>query len=84
MIRLTDEQWERIRDHFPEEAIADGKPSGWLYCQRCEQIDGVMIKVGPDDGQRGNTRGAVLGRSAGSSDAVHGYYGHKAKSEEAS
>ena len=21
MIRLTDEQWERIRDHFPEENI---------------------------------------------------------------
>jgi len=21
MIRLTDEQWERIRDHFPEETI---------------------------------------------------------------
>ena len=26
MIRLTDEQWERIRDHFPEEKIADGRP----------------------------------------------------------
>ena len=26
MIRLTDEQWERIRDHFPEEHIADGRP----------------------------------------------------------
>ena len=26
MIRLTDEQWERIRDHFPEENIADGRP----------------------------------------------------------
>src|SRR6516164_5925474 len=25
MIRLTDEQWERIRDHFPEENIADGR-----------------------------------------------------------
>jgi transposase len=23
MIRLTDEQWERIRDHFPEEHIAE-------------------------------------------------------------
>ena len=23
---LTDEQWERIRDHFPEEYIADGRP----------------------------------------------------------
>src|SRR5262249_54035381 len=26
MIRLTDEQWERIRSHFPEEHIADGRP----------------------------------------------------------
>src|ERR1700746_4189366 len=24
MIRLTDEQWERIRAHFPEEHIPDG------------------------------------------------------------
>jgi transposase len=27
MIRLSDEQWERIRDHFPEEHIADGHPA---------------------------------------------------------
>ena len=26
MTRLTDEQWERIRKHFPEEHIADGRP----------------------------------------------------------
>ena len=26
MIWLTDEQWERIRNHFPEENIADGRP----------------------------------------------------------
>jgi transposase len=26
MIRLPDEQWERIRNHFPEENIADGRP----------------------------------------------------------
>src|SRR5262249_238574 len=26
MIRLTNEQWERIRNHFPEEHIADGRP----------------------------------------------------------
>src|SRR2546429_9059343 len=26
MIRLTDEQWERIRMHFPEEHIPDGRP----------------------------------------------------------
>jgi hypothetical protein len=23
---LTDEQWDRIRDHFLEEQIADGRP----------------------------------------------------------
>jgi transposase len=26
MIRLNDEQWERIRGHFPEEHIADDRP----------------------------------------------------------
>ena len=26
MIRLREEQWERIRDHFPEEKIVDGRP----------------------------------------------------------
>src|SRR5262249_12421687 len=26
MIRLTDGQWERIRNHFPEENIPDGRP----------------------------------------------------------
>src|SRR6478752_14448 len=26
MIRLSDLQWERIRHHFPEENIADGRP----------------------------------------------------------
>ena len=26
MIWLTDEQWERIRKHFPEEHIPDGRP----------------------------------------------------------
>src|SRR5262245_2198388 len=26
MIRLTGEQWERIRKHFPEEHIPDGRP----------------------------------------------------------
>src|SRR6516165_10167439 len=25
MIRLTNEQWERIRNHFPEEHIPDGR-----------------------------------------------------------
>jgi hypothetical protein len=26
MIRLRDSEWERIRDHFPEESILDGQP----------------------------------------------------------
>jgi len=26
MIRLSDEQWERIRSHFPEEHFANGRP----------------------------------------------------------
>ena len=26
MIRLTDAQWERIREHFPEEHIPEGRP----------------------------------------------------------
>jgi hypothetical protein len=26
MIRLSDEEWERVRHHFPEEHIADGRP----------------------------------------------------------
>src|SRR5437762_14178262 len=35
MIRLTDEQWERIRDHFPEEKIADGRPGRKPIPPRC-------------------------------------------------
>ena len=35
MIRLTDEQWERIRDHFPEENIADGRPGRKPTPARC-------------------------------------------------
>ena len=32
MIRLTDGHWERIRDHFPEEHIADSRTiSLWLF-----------------------------------------------------
>jgi Putative transposase of IS4/5 family (DUF4096) len=34
MIRLTDEQWERIRDHFPEENIA-GRPGRKPTPTRC-------------------------------------------------
>jgi transposase len=35
MIRLTDEQWERIRDHFPEENIGDGRPGRKPTPTRC-------------------------------------------------
>src|SRR3989440_1002756 len=35
MIRLTDEQWEHIRDHFPEENIADGRPGRKPIPTRC-------------------------------------------------
>src|SRR5262245_7479255 len=35
MIRLTDEQWERMRDHFPEEHIADGRPGRKPTPTRC-------------------------------------------------
>jgi transposase len=35
MIRLTDEQWERIRDHFPEENIGDGRPGRKPTATRC-------------------------------------------------
>ena len=34
MIRLSDEHWERIRDHFPEEHIADGRPGRKLVPTR--------------------------------------------------
>jgi predicted nucleic acid-binding Zn-ribbon protein len=30
------------------------RPSGHPYCSRCEQIDGVMIKLTYEEGQRGN------------------------------
>jgi len=26
VLRLSDQHWERIRDHFPEEHIAPGRP----------------------------------------------------------
>jgi hypothetical protein len=41
MIRLTDDQWERIRDHFPEENIADGRPG------RKATLEMMLSKAGP-------------------------------------
>jgi len=26
VLRLTDDQWERIREHFPEESIPESRP----------------------------------------------------------
>jgi transposase len=34
-IRLTNEQWERIRNHFPKEHIPDGLPGRKLIPTRC-------------------------------------------------
>src|SRR5262245_1616161 len=35
MIRLTNEQWERIRNHFPEEHLPDGRPGRKPIPTRC-------------------------------------------------
>jgi hypothetical protein len=40
--------------NFLCEKKADGSPWGQPFCPRCEQIDGVMIKLAYDEGQRGN------------------------------
>src|SRR5262249_38836701 len=34
MLRLRDDQWERIREHFPEEHIPDGRPGRKLVPTR--------------------------------------------------
>ena len=44
-----------VRHHnFLYDKKSDGKPLGQPYCTRCEQIDGVMIKLTYDEGMRGN------------------------------
>jgi transposase len=51
MIRLTDEQWERIRDHFLEENIADGRPGRKPIPTRCvlEAVLWIMaFETNPD------------------------------------
>ncbi len=40
-LRLTDEQWERIREHFPEEYIPDGRP-GCKPISTRQVLDGVL------------------------------------------
>jgi hypothetical protein len=49
MIRLRDEQWERIRDHFPEEKIADGRPGRKPIPTRCvlEAVQGWAPQLSP-------------------------------------
>ena len=34
MLRLSDDQWERIRDHFPEEHVPEGRPGRKLIPTR--------------------------------------------------
>ena len=41
MIWLTDEQWERIRKHFPEEHIPDGRP-GRKPISTCHVLQAVL------------------------------------------
>ena len=54
MNRLTDEQWERIRDHFPEQNIADGRPGRKPTPTRCV--------LGAVDPSRSAFGAAVAGR----------------------
>jgi hypothetical protein len=42
------------RTNFLYDKAPDGQPKGQPYCPRCEQIDGVMIKLTYDEGMRGN------------------------------
>ena len=41
MIWLTDEQWERIRKHFPEEHIPDGR-AGRKPIPTCHVLEVVL------------------------------------------
>jgi hypothetical protein len=38
-------QLRQETDNFSFDKDEQGRPIGWPYCYRCEQIDGVMIKV---------------------------------------
>ena len=45
-LRLTDEQWELIRAHFPEENIPDGRPGRKPIPTR-QVLEGVLwIQIG--------------------------------------
>jgi len=43
MIRLTDEQWERIRMHFPEEHISDCRPGRKLIPNTVRVLEAVPV-----------------------------------------
>jgi hypothetical protein len=43
----------RVRDFLYEKAES-GHPTGWPFCPRCDEIDGVRIKLAQNDGMRGN------------------------------
>ena len=45
MIRFADEQWERIRDHLPEENIGDGRPRRKPTPTRCviEAVPWILL-----------------------------------------
>src|SRR5512142_3312733 len=40
-LRLTDEQWEQIREHFPEENIPDSRP-GRKHIPTRKVLEGVL------------------------------------------
>ena len=41
-------------ENFLYDKKLDGSPRGQPYCPRCEQVDGLMIKLTYDEGMRGN------------------------------
>jgi hypothetical protein len=41
MIRLLDSEWERIREHFPEENISDGRRGMAVTRHHTEQSGGA-------------------------------------------
>jgi hypothetical protein len=51
--QLKDDNTVR-REDFLFASGEDGEPIGRPYCPRCEQIDGVLIKLTPNEGMRGN------------------------------
>ncbi|MES4785137.1 MAG: hypothetical protein C4294_04225 [Nitrospiraceae bacterium] len=79
MLRLRDDQWERIRDHFPEEHIPEGRPGPTRYRRAVLEAVLWILNTGaqwhmlpPGDpktkrGIAGSSRGAHAKRSVRSS-----------------